>query len=910
MDANRTRYHLLLGRDDWSRCTTEVGAPVFDNPPDTPPDFSWDAARNQITLGVRINVFHSAPGNQPPTLDQRRDGAQDRFGNFYWIAASGTEILVNSSGTSATSHFWASADRSTASCSTSPGSFAAIATPTPDVPLTFSGLTVTEQHYLVVGVLEPPGILVFDLFHGGPPREFVWPTSVPFAPFDMAPAPGGGVWILDRFNRRIWALDRAFAVIRQDQATIPVSEVGADVFAPADGSPVPPRPVQTFPTGIALDQGSPIGAIDPIAVAALPDGSVLLLESPSGQQFSWIYRFRFGQQLGQPVSLESVLDLLTPEDRAGFSLLGYDFAFTALEQTPTGQRQNTLYVVGPNGDQSWAFAVTYDTDQLALAPYAEYYPMRLFGGRGLITGTQQVYYDSQNRWVPLIIQKRPRYADQSALVTKVFYGKEPDCVWHRLMLDASVPPDSDIQIFSRAHNDPNVLLTQNWMPEPKPYRRGNGTELPWTKPGAGLATWELLFQQASGRYLQLKAVLSGSGKVTPRIRALRAYYPRFSYLNHYLPAVYRTDKTSASFLDRFLANIEGFFTSIEDRIATVQALLDAQSAPCEALDWLANWFGVALDPSWAEAKRRLFLQNAAQFFESRGTVPGLTMALRLTLEDCADQSIFKPATNGYRGIRIVEKFSTRRLPAGLLEDSSGSTGITSLLKTNLWTPAQGPDDLNSRYQQALQLPVGTVYPVYLPSSDPQYSQWTSFSTTALGLVPSQPGGTSDLWTTFLKTRYSTIGILNMAYRSTYASFDAVPFPAELPRWPQPLTDWYQFQGILLVQSAAHQFTIFLPLSPGDAQSTTAQRSKLNLAQRVVDLEKPAHTTYELKFYWAFFRVGEARLGADSVLDQGSRASQLLQPLVLGDSYIGSGYLSRELPGDPRHRPFLKQGDAL
>jgi hypothetical protein len=72
------------------------------------------------------------------------------------------------------------------------------------------------------------------------------------------------------------------------------------------------------------------------------------------------------------------------------------------------------------------------------------------------------------------------------------------------------------------------------------------------------------------------------------------------------------------------------------------------------------------------------------------------------------------------------------------------------------------------------------------------------------------------------------------------------------------------------------------------------------------LEKPAHTSYEIKFYWAFFRVGDARLGEDTVLDSGSRAPQLLLPAVLGDTYTGSTYLTCELPGEPRHRPFLKQ----
>jgi hypothetical protein len=125
-----------------------------------------------------------------------------------------------------------------------------------------------------------------------------------------------------------------------------------------------------------------------------------------------------------------------------------------------------------------------------------------------------------------------------------------------------------------------------------------------------------------------------------------------------------------------------------------------------------------------------------------------------------------------------------------------------------------------------------------------------------------------------------------------------------------LADWYQFQGALLIDATAHQFTVYLPLAPGDAQSTTTQRSKLSLARRVIDLEKPAHTAYDIKFYWAFFRVGDARLAQDTVLDQGSRALQLLLPAVLGDTYTGSAYLSSELPGEPRHRPFLKLRSCL
>jgi phage tail-like protein len=904
MDSNRTRFHLLLGRDDWARCTVDGTSSIFDSVQQAGPSFSWNPARHEVTLGVRVNLFNRAPANLPPTIEQRRGAAQDRFGNWYWIDASGNELLVNSSGTSATTHFWSSQDEIARTRDAENGSFGVLSPQPFAPPLTFSGLTVTDLHFLVVGVLEPKGFLVFDLFHGGPPRQFVWPADIDFVPFDMAPAPGGGVWILDRANRRLWALDRSFAVIRQDQGSIDISREPTEVFAPVDGSVGLPHPHRMFPIGIALEMASPLGSIDAIAVEALPDGTVLLLDSDPLKQFSTVHRFRYGQEIGEPVSLQSVLDILAPSDRAGFTLLGFDFVMIPVEHTPIGQRNNTLYVVAANGDQAWGFTAAYDSDQLVLTPLPEFYPMRLFGGRAIVRGTTQVYYDSQDRFVPLIIQRRPRYVDEATLFSKTFDSREPDCTWHRVVLDAAIPSDTRVTIYSRAHNDRDYIDSIAWNPEPGPYKRGNGTELPWTPMAANLDAWELLFQKASGRYMQLKIVLSGNGRVTPRIRALRAYYPRFSYVKNYLPSAYREDKKSASFVERFLANIEGFYTSIEDRIATAQALLDACSAPSEALDWLANWFGVALDPAWSEAKRRLFLRNAATFFEARGTLPGLMMALRLTLEGCADPGIFVSPVQLNNGPRIVEKFRTQQLPLGLLQESASESGLPAKLQTRAWTPSQGADDLDKRYQQALGLTPDKQYQLSMASSDPLYSQWKSFSMSTIGVLPSQPDPGSDLWSTFLRSRYGVIVALNAAYRSSYSRFEDVPFPVALPRQPQPLLDWYQFQGMLLMQAAAHQFTVYLPMPIGDAQDTQAHRAKFDLARRVVALEKPAHTAFEIKFYWAFFRVGEARLGEGSVLDHGSRAPELMRPVVLGDSYAGSGYLSREQPCQPRERQFL------
>ena len=277
----------------------------------------------------------------------------------------------------------------------------------------------------------------------------------------------------------------------------------------------------------------------------------------------------------------------------------------------------------------------------------------------------------------------------ATLDTPIFDGKEANCVWHRLMLDGCLSAETKIEIHSRAAATKDEISIADWRKEPNLYLRGNGSEQPFvnnqTSKEAGRGTWELLLQKTANRYLQLRLVFSGNGQRTPRVSALRVYYPRFSYLNNYLPAIYREDDQSAFFLDRFLANFEGFYTTIEERIAAVQMLFDVRSAPPDALDWLANWFGIALDPSWTEDKRRLFISRAVDFYQYRGTVRGLRMALRLALDSCADERIFAAQTADEKRrdpIRIVERFQTRRTPELIPPDSNENRNLPRLVQKN------------------------------------------------------------------------------------------------------------------------------------------------------------------------------------------------------------------------------------
>lgn len=992
MDANGTRFHLLLGRDDWGQCTVDTKPgniakkslqALWDLLPSEPGSgLSWNEERNELTLEPRLFKFTAAPKDTFPLLENRRGAARDRYGNWYWIDETSLKIRVRSIGSGQVTDFWPLDQHCRCPKPQSRGDFTALNEEQPATPLKFSGLAITEDHYLVIGVTEPAGLLIFDLHTGNEPRQLFWPASVAFAPFDMAARPGGGVFILDRSNAGYWALDRHFNVIGPDEnGETVLAEAREDDFQPVDASEVRGTKRRVFAKDFSLLQ-SPLALNDPIAIEALPDGTVLILDHDPGHSFSRIFRYRFDQQLGDQISTEVMLSLIEQDAQKDFTLVGYDFALVA----------DRLYVVAADGNQSYAFRVCLRDEKLELQPIEEYLPMRLFGGKALAGTPDGAYYDFAEDWIPLIQQRRPRYVPEATLETPLktalkkpfFDSGEPDCVWHRIMLDAHIPPDTSIEIWSRAANEEIDLPLLPWQREPAPYLRGDGSEIPFLratqstacvgvqnrKIGAG--TWELLFQRARGRYLQLRIRLKGDERSTPRLRALRAYYPRFSYLSNYLPGVYREDAQSASFLDRFLSNVEGLYTSLEDKIAAAQILFDVRSAPPDVLDWLAGWFGVALDPSWDEARRRMFIAHAMDFFQYRGTIRGVTMALHLALDNCADEAIFdqSEAAKQRERIRIVERYRTRTLPGVIFGDPTEATGLRTVNVGTRWRPDQGRANLTQRYVSALGSGADplTQFPLVPPADPQQSAAWSQFSSSTLGFVPSSaaaersawqtflqsryvnvqqlnaahqtaytdfanvavprdvatvakaktdwddfvvgPGVSRHLWQDFLARRYRRIKSLNTAYGTAWSAFELVPLPDDLPLDGAPLADWFQFESVVLrMQRAAHRFTVLLPVPLSLAFNPEEHQRRLDLSRRIVDLEKPAHTVFDVKFYWAMFRVGEARLQLDTVIAQGSRAPQLLPEMVVGQGFVGESYLAPPVPENACDR-FILGRDPL
>jgi phage tail-like protein len=891
MDVNNTRFHLVLHRDRW------LGHKWS--------GLDFDTRRRAITLAPELFRFPPPAETTPLDPANRKGAARDPYGNWYWIAEDNGEIRILPNNAAQSLHFWNPGDTAS-SCEKEPGEQTFRPEPLPRPrSLRLKAMAATPDHFLVVGVIEPAGLLVFDLHSGGAPNHILWPQEEQFQPFDIAADPGGGVWVLDSENRKCWKLDRFFRL----------------------------DPVHSF--GLEASRA--------VAVEPGPDRSVFILDGDPALLYDIVYHCTFDDPeepfICRSYSLENTFtpgSPFSPPESGTFK--AYDMAYAETE--------NTLYIADTAGNQAFAFSL--EESSLTLQPI--YFPMRLFSGKGLVAAGGVVYYDQEERWLPLTHMPRCRYHTSGWTIPPPFDGKEPRCVWHRLFIDAYIPPGTALVVESIAVDDPDDLPGQDderWTEEsqePRPYLRAAGAELPYYQPflpdehpldGAG--TWELLFQKAKGRYLHLRLTLTGGGAQTPVLFAMRVYYPRFSYLKEYLPALYREDPGSASFMDRFLANFEGMYTVLEGRIAEVRVLFDVDITNPEYLDWLAGWFGVLLDPAWDEDRRRLFLRHAPELFKQRGTPAGIIRAVRLAIDPCPNDSLFEEDVSGhlyqkaagYR-IRIIEGFLTRHRPAVIYGDPTAVTGPAIIPEEQPWRPEHGAELLNQRYRRYLETQYdnsihalndawgGTEpYPdfahIYISPTDPtdknELADWRRFLETELdfsypSLSPSDEY-VQKTFREFMEWKYRRVECFNTGYGTDYSSFDQVELPqGEIPSGALQLGDWIQFvSGVLPARRHAHFFTVLVPVGPH--MEARDIRRRLDWVERIVEFEKPAHTNFQVKPYWALFQVGTARLGLDTVPGMGSRFTAML----LGKDALAEGYLQAAYPWHTRDR-WVVGGDPV
>jgi phage tail-like protein len=162
-------------------------------------------------------------------------------------------------------------------------------------------------------------------------------------------------------------------------------------------------------------------------------------------------------------------------------------------------------------------------------------------------------------------------------------------------------------------------------------------------------TYESPVVAAPGRYLWFVLTLTGTVRVSPRVRAVRVERPGHRLLTS-LPRAWSRDDADAAFLHRFLAPAEGLLHGLDVAAAQRAILLDPRATPREALAWLAGFAGLVLDARWPESARRTLVAEAFQLFARRGTRDGLIRILEIYLD---------------RSPKIIEQWQLRGLGGGV-----------------------------------------------------------------------------------------------------------------------------------------------------------------------------------------------------------------------------------------------------
>lgn len=961
MDSNRTRYRSLVTPADWTERARHVHGAL-----------RWNARAGALTLQPFQYEFPSAAGAPALIEEPGRGGVFDAHGNLYALAADRLSIRILSAGSRRDSTFWPVGDAAAqagvaevAGLGPHPaldtpaprdGSFGPAAAPARWPTLVLDALTVTTQHYLVVACAAAGGLIVFDLHGAGAPWLQPWPGLG--AVQALVAWPGGGVGVLS--GNRLLLTD---ASLRPCLPTVP-AEV---VFTPLPPAPAPPPAApQSAPLpSIDLEAELPAGA-EAAAVLPWPAGLLVLWRHPAEEGALWLAALDrerrplalIDEQPSPPppvpvLELGPLIRRATLPDEQGRRkprpLAARAAAIVRLADDADGR--HSLFVLSAAGDQAFRFSLQAGADGVRVALQPEFWPLRRYQGAGLAAlpdglvlhdaPDARLFHASPGGWVPMLELERPRYARADDLLTPVWDGGSDGCVWHRLMLDLRLPSGTEVAVDTRAvdgaadADEARTLIEQvAWRAEPALAVHPQGSELPWQSGSApGWTTRDVLLQAARGRWFQARLRIRGDGQRTPSLRALRAWAPRFSYPQRYLPPLYREDAAGADFLERLLALFEGEFTRWEDRIAMAQLLADARTAPAELLPWLAGWVALALDPAETDpVRRRLLIRHAVTGHARRGTVPGLLLAATLAWEPVLDEDWLRdPAALATRrhGVRLQEFFGLAgALPSGAWRPTQGHGALLAALGGDAaLAPAAGEPGAARRsvLNQALGfVPRAAVeeaalwqawhpgsatvppLPADLPAPGDERTDWLAY------LQASQPcAALRQRWQAFLSRRWRRISALNAAWGTRWGGFAQIPSPVSLPGADSALADWHRFESqVLRLEPYAHRFRVVLPLPEGALDLDTLNRRR-GAVQRAVQRDQPAHTVSEVRFGFELFRVGEARLGLDTLLDDQHALQRALGALgrrpILGSAELGQARLETSRPPPPADRVGLDRG---
>lgn len=118
----------------------------------------------------------------------------------------------------------------------------------------------------------------------------------------------------------------------------------------------------------------------------------------------------------------------------------------------------------------------------------------------------------------------------------------------------------------------------------------------------------------------------------------------------------------SDFLRRYLLLFEAIWEPLEYRQDHIQLYFDPRTCPVPLINWLAQWFGLPINPHWPEGRRRQVLAQMFDLYRWRGTRHGLALMIELCtgvapeIDDGATPFVFNVRLKLPPGHRVARDF--------------------------------------------------------------------------------------------------------------------------------------------------------------------------------------------------------------------------------------------------------------
>lgn len=641
MDANGLHFWMLAEKKHWKLLAAQ---------PDAQPDVQFDDERKSLRLTSRrvLEELNDDAAQQadaeahveriPQTIDSFATRAY--WGNFFHKAINATVPAVVATGAFPTE----------------------VPIYTPEAGQIPTDLATGYDGVLYMAI--DGRVVMKDLRNRWDPKTL---RAANFKAWRLAADPNGGAWVLDRENLALGRVE-GYPLDRR-----PFAQYAPETFRPSEEN--------RNPAGLTVVGGLNISSDEtPIAIACSPQGRLALV--------TWV--------TNQTANLRLLDD--AGEFGPAMKLKGANFPYS---MTWVSDDRVAVLFEGLSTEAP-VYLISDFAEQIE--PVGDMYPLRGHTGGPFLNGiTLPPHYPTARGSLPLHPLSLPSFVERgNARNNAPLDSGSTQTIWHRLYLEAFIPPGCGVKVYLAANNSTAAPAdNQEWhehrfgemfandktSSEPRGAWVSSPSEIPFhqgmlhcerEKDRSGLFT--VLVQRSrrrvrtlGGRYIHVRVELIGDGRATPEVAALRVYGSRFSYLNRYLPELYRETEfgadadeiipddevnrsTQADFLERFLDNFEGILTPLEDRIANSYLLTDPRTVPEDALEWLGSWIGVAFDSAYPPERRRRHIQAAPELYKMRGTLGGLKLAL--------DVATGGAVTGGE--VIVLEDFRLRRTFATIL----------------------------------------------------------------------------------------------------------------------------------------------------------------------------------------------------------------------------------------------------